>query len=45
LTADLLVEPLRVVDGEMLLPDGAGLGVKIDEGHRARPTPGGLAPG
>jgi o-succinylbenzoate synthase len=31
LTADLLVEPLRVVDGEMLLPDGAGLGVEIDE--------------
>jgi muconate cycloisomerase len=45
LTADLLVEPLKVVDGEMLLPDGAGLGVNIDEGYRARPTPVAKPPG
>jgi o-succinylbenzoate synthase len=32
LTGDLLLEPLHVVNGEMLVPKGAGLGVEID--HR-----------
>lgn len=32
LSGDLLVEPLKVVNGEMLLPHGAGLGVAVDEG-------------
>jgi o-succinylbenzoate synthase len=31
LTDDLLVESHRVVNGEMLLPAGAGLGVELDE--------------
>ena len=32
LTGDLLVEPLQVVNGEMTVPPGAGLGVEVD--HR-----------
>jgi L-Ala-D/L-Glu epimerase len=31
LVADLLVEPLTIIDGRMLLPDGAGLSVVVDE--------------
>jgi L-alanine-DL-glutamate epimerase-like enolase superfamily enzyme len=27
---DLIVEPLRVVDGDILVPSGPGLGVQVD---------------
>jgi L-alanine-DL-glutamate epimerase-like enolase superfamily enzyme len=36
LAADLLSEPLRVRDGEMILPAGPGLGVALHEGQLAR---------
>lgn len=31
LAEDIVVEPLRVVDGALILPDGPGLGVTLDE--------------
>jgi len=36
LRTDLLVEPLLVVDGAIQLPNGSGLGVKVDERALAR---------
>lgn len=35
LTDDLLIEPLTVAHGEMVVPKGPGLGVKMDERHLA----------
>ena len=45
LTDDLLLESLAVVNGEMVVPRGAGLGVEVDDRRRARPTPGAKPPG
>ncbi len=36
LADDLIVRPLAVRDGSMLLPDGPGLGVELDEAKLAR---------
>ena len=43
---DLLVDPIRVVDGHAAVPEGPGLGVEIDEGaiERYRVEPGEPSP-